>query len=164
MGDFQIADMVVSSGKDYVIDQTGLAPGSLQYIDRDYTFDYIPGEVLNVTHIRTAGDDKMIDENDLCFSFRVNVPVTVYVLYADRLHLLPGWLQQYRDTRLKVTRTDSDTSTIKGIFSLFARDFDPGLVEINGNLSRAMAADPVFSSNVPLGGTYCMYSVAVQAR
>ena len=46
-----------ASGKAYQIDPHGAAPGSLQYIDRDYTFDYVPEMVLGQTHILTAGND-----------------------------------------------------------------------------------------------------------
>ena len=159
MANLIVSDLVVASGKQYAIQPGGFVPGAQQYVDRDYTFDYIPEIALGHTYIRTAGNDKMIDENDLCLSFRVNTPVTVFVVYADKLRALPCWLQDFRDTREKVTRTDSNTSTLKGIFTLFAKDFDPGIIALNGNLSRTMAGDSAFRSS---GMGYCMYTVVVK--
>ena len=157
-----ITDLQTASGKDYVINHHGFNPGDRQYIDRDYTFDYIPQIALGHSHILTAGNDKMIPEDSLCLSFNVGVPVTVLVVYADKLRTIPNWLCEYKDTREKVTRTDSNVSTLKGIFTLFAKDFEPGLVELNGNLSATMAEDSAFKASV--GTNYCMYSVVVKKR
>lgn len=88
--------------------------------------------------------------------------MTVLVLYANRLGILPRWLRHIRDTREKVTRTDSIPSTLRGIFTLFARRFPAGLVELYGNLAPAMAADHHFRLSKPLGATYCMYIVVVK--
>lgn len=159
-----ISDIQTESGKQYVIDCDGFVPGAQQYVDREYTFDCIPEIVLGHTHIRTAGNDKMIQEDSRCMSFRAAVPVTVFIVYADKLRVLPCWLNAFRDTREKVTRTDSNTSTLKGIFTLFAKDFDPGLITLNGNLSPVMADDEAFKRSGPMGTNYCMYSVVVKER
>ena len=155
-----ITDLTAASGKEYLVGS--FAPNALQYVDREYVFDYVPESLEGKPHIRTAGDDKMIDENDPCLSFRVNMPVTVYIVYADKLRVLPRWLEDFADTREKVTRDDSDTTTLKGIFTLFARDFNLGQIVLNGNLSEEMRSDPLFMARG--GGTYCMYSVVVAER
>jgi hypothetical protein len=106
----------------------------------------------------------MIGENDLCLSFVVATPVTVFIVYADKLHVLPSWLTGFRDTREKVTRTDANPSTLKGIFVLFAKEFESGPIHLYGNLSPAMADDPAFRAAGPMGTNYCMYSVVVKRR
>ena len=157
-----ISELKAASEKPYVIDYGGFTRGTKQYIDRDYLFDYLPEFLKGQTKILTAGNDKHIDENSPCFSFHVNLPVTVYVVYADKMRVLPNWLKQYEDTRWKVTRKDSNASTLKGIFTLFAREFPAGQITLNGNLSKAMGEDPVFRRMN--GGTYCMYSVVVAPK
>jgi len=86
------------------------------------------------------------------------------VVYADKLRVLPRWLEGYCDTREKITRTDSNPSTLKGIFTLFAQACDAGVVTLYGNLSTAMRDDPAFCASGPLGTNYCMYSVIVAER
>jgi len=64
-----IGDIRTESGRQYVVDHDGFVPDSRRYIDRAYTFDCIPDAVLGHTHIRTAGDDKMIQEDSPCMWF-----------------------------------------------------------------------------------------------
>jgi hypothetical protein len=158
-GGLTITELRAASGKAYVAEAAGFVPGGLQYIDRDYTFDYIPQVLKGATKIKTAGDDKHIPEDKACLSFRVNVPVTVYVVYGDKLRVVPSWLREWTDTRYKVTRKDTNPSSLKGIFTLFAKDFPAGVVTLNGNLSKRMAEDEEFKRMK--GGTFCMYSVVV---
>lgn len=158
-GNLRITELQAASGKAYVVGEGEFLPGSLQYIDRDYTFDYMPQVLKGATKIKTAGDDKMIAEDQVCLSFRVNVPVTVYVVYGDKLRILPSWLQQWTNSRYKVTRKDSNPTTLKGLFTLYAHDFPPGIVTLKGNLSKAMAEDEEFRRMK--GSTFCMYSVVV---
>ena len=158
-----------ASGKAYQIAPGGAVPGGRQYIDRaihgaDYCFDHVPSLVRGQTHILTAGNDKMIDEAEPCLWLELARPATVYVVYADKLRLLPRWLEGYCDTREKITRTDSNPSTLKGIFTLFAQACDAGVVTLYGNLSTAMRDDPAFCASGPLGTNYCMYSVIVAER
>ncbi len=157
-----IRNLSAASGKLYLIEPCGFIQGGKQYIDRDYLLEYVPEALKGRTLVQTAGNDKLIDENETCLSFEVNVPVTVYVVYSDKLRVLPGWLKEFQDTRWKMTRKDTNPSTLKGIFTLLAKDFPAGKVTLYGNLSKAMAADPEF---VKLkGSTFCMYSVVVAPR
>ncbi len=158
----EIRNLTGVSGKKYVSAAGGVKAGMKQYIDRDYIFDYIPGFLQGATHILTAGNDKFIEEDKPCLSFEVNVPVTVYIVYGDKLRVLPCWLKEYENTRWKITRKDSNTTTLKGIFSLFSKDFPAGKITLNGNLSKAMADDPEFKKMK--GGTFCMYTVAVMPK
>jgi hypothetical protein len=154
-----IRNLTASSGKAYVAVMGGLQKSSGQYIDRDYTFDYVPPFLQGQTQLLTAGDDKFIDEDQPCLTFEVDEPVTVYVVYSDKMRILPAWLKEYTDTRWKVTRKDSNASTLKGLFTLFAKDFPKGQVTLKGNLSKGMAQDPDFKRLK--GSTFCMYSVIV---
>ena len=154
-----VTRIAAASGKAYEFAPGGLVPGARQYIDRDYIFDFIPGSPEGAICIRTAGDDKMILEDALSLRLHVSRPVTLYVVYADKLRVLPKWLSGYENTRAKVTRADSNTTTLKGIFTLFRRDFPAGSIALYGNLAPAMAADPALRAAT--GRDYCMYSVVV---
>jgi len=156
----QITNLKAASGKPYALGE--FAKGAKQYIDRDYTFEYVPEFLRGQTTIHTAGNDKQIDQSQPCLSFEVDRPVTVYVVYGDKLRVLPDWLKTWENTRWKVTRADSDAKTLKGLFGLFAKDFPAGRITLNGNLSPRMAADAEFRRNH--GGTFCMYSVVVAPR
>lgn len=164
MKELSINNLEVDSGKEYQINYNSLDNGLKQYIDRDYLFDYIPDFLRKKTYITTAGNDKMINENELCFSFETNVPVTVYIVYADKLKFLPKWLKEYNNTREKITRQDSNTSSLKGIFSLFSKDFEAGKIYLRGNLAEKMIEDQKFKNSGPLGTNYCMYSVILVKR
>jgi len=159
-----VTRVTAASGKTYRSAPGGAVPGGRQYIDRDYLFDHVPALVRGQTHILTAGNDKMLDEAEPCLWLELARPATVYVVYADKLRVLPRWLAGYRDTREKVTRSDSNPSTLKGIFTLFAHAFDAGEVTLYGNLAPAMRDDPAFRASGPLGTNYCMYSVIVAER
>jgi hypothetical protein len=157
-----ITELRAASGKPYVAEAGRFVPGGLQYIDRDYTFNFIPESLKGKTVIKTAGNDKFISEDQPCLTFRVNVPVTVYVVYGDKLRFLPSWLREFTDTRWKVTRQDTNATTLKGFFTMFAKDFPAGAITLNGNLSKQMAEDPEFKRMK--GGTFCMYSVVVAPK
>jgi hypothetical protein len=160
--ELKITELHAASGKTYEINEGGFVPGGLQFVDRDYQFNYVPQPLKGLTTIKTAGNDKLIPEDQPCLSFRVNVPVTVYVLYGDKLRFLPSWLAGFSNTRWKATRQDTNPATLKGLFTLFAKDFPPGVVILNGNLSKQMAQDEEFQRMK--GSTFCMYSVVVAPK
>jgi hypothetical protein len=158
----EITQLKAASGKPYLVAHGGFAPDGKQYIDRDYTFNCVPEFLKGATLIQTAGDDKFFVEDQPTLSFRVNVPVTVYIVYGDKLRVLPAWLRNWTDTRWKVTRRDTNPTTLKGYFTLFAKDFPAGEIRLLGNLSNEMANDPAFKKLK--GSTYCMYSVVVAPK
>lgn len=160
--ELKITDLHAASGKTYEVNEGGFVPGALQFVDRDYQFNYVPQPLKGLTTVKTAGNDKFIPEDQPCLSFRVNVPVTVYVAYGDKLRFLPAWLSEFSNTRWKVTRLDTNPATLKGIFTLFAKDFPAGVVTLNGNLSKQMAGDGEFQRMK--GSTFCMYSVVVAPK
>ena len=148
----------VASGKEYRLDT--LAPGHLQYMDRLYEFSYVPEQLRGCTHIRTCGDDKMIGEEDWCFTVETDRAYDVYVLYPDKQPVLPRWLETYRRVRMTVTRVDSMAFNLKGYFSCYHRRFEPGEIRFYGNSPSAMLAEEWYVAS--RGNTYCMYSVAMK--
>lgn len=148
------------SGKIYQIGR--LQMGHHQYMDRLYQFDYVPEALQGSPHIMTCGDDKMISEDQPCFTVEVDGPASMYVLYPDKQPVLPGWLESWKRERVNVTRMDSSASSLKGYFSVYRRDFPAGRITFNGNSPNAMLREDWY---VETGGnTYCMYTVAVREK
>lgn len=81
-----------ASGKEYGTNR--LMTGELQYMDRLYQFAYIPDELSGCLHIMTHGWDKMICEDDWCFTLETDRPCEVYILYPDKQPALPNWMAQ----------------------------------------------------------------------
>lgn len=154
-----ITNLESASGKRYLIKNNGLNSDSLQYIDRDYTFDRVPEEMRGKTIIMVAGNDKMFEENEKCFSFHVNKPVIVHVLYSDKYPVLPAWLLDYARTNKKVYRKDASEKTMKGIFRVYSKEFPAGDIQINGCLGKGMKTEAFVNSG---GSGYCMYSVVIE--
>jgi len=147
-----------ASGRTYRVDE--LHTGYHQYLDRLYQFQYVPEELVGCVHIMTYGDDKMICEDDWCFSIEVDRPCQVYIIYPDKQPQLPNWMDDYTRTRMNLTRMDSSPGTLKGYFSLYRKDFPAGQIRFNGNSPRCMLDQDWY---VETGGnTYCMYTVVVK--
>lgn len=149
-----------ASGYPYQIGE--LRAGHHQYIDRLYQFAYVPEELSGAAHIMTRGDDKMIPEDQPCFSIEVSRPCDVYVLYPDKQPYLPKWLEDYERVRKNVTRMDSYFVTLKGYFSLYKKSFPVGEILFYGNSPRAMLAEDWYVET--MGTNYCMYSVCAAER
>lgn len=157
--ELKVTNLEVESGKDYLVKYEGFQVGSQQYIDRDYLFDRIPEEMKGKTLIMLAGNDKMFEENEKCFSFQVNKPVIVHVLYSDKYPVQPVWLADFTKTAKKVYRKDASEETMKGIFRVYSRKFLTGEIRINGCLGKGIKTEAFVSSG---GSGYCMYSVVIE--
>lgn len=157
--ELKITNLEVSSGKIYLVKYNGFKSGSSQYIDRDYLFDRIPEEMIGKTLIMVAGNDKMFEENENCFSFQVNKPVIVHVLYSDKYPVQPVWLTDFTKTNKKVYRKDASEETMKGIFRVYSRKFPAGEIRINGCLGKGIKTEAFVSTG---GSGYCMYSVVIE--
>ncbi len=155
----RISNLEVTSSKNYLIKYDGFDNDSLQYIDRDYRFDRVPEELKGGTLIMTAGNDKMFEESERCFSFNVNKRVLVSILYADKYSVKPDWLNNFTNTQKKVYRQDSSTETMKGIFSVYSKEFQSGLISINGCLGKGIKTDHFVRT---CGSGYCMFSVLIR--
>ncbi|MCT4645538.1 MAG: hypothetical protein N4A74_11185 [Carboxylicivirga sp.] len=154
----KISDIHTASGKVYGIN--GLITKGKQYMDRDYTFGYIPDELQGCTHILTCGDDKLIDEKDLCLTFSVDTPVEVNILFADKFPIIPKWLNDFERMRLNVTRNDSDPGNLKGYFSIYRKKFSKGTIQLFGCSPSYFLEQDWFVES--LGYTYCMYTVVLK--
>ena len=146
-----------ASGRTYQIGK--LHSGHHQYMDRLYQFAYVPEDLSGCPHIMTCGSDKMIPEDQPCFSIQVSRPCDVYVLYPDKQPVLPKWLEEYERVRKNVTRMDSYFVTLKGYFSLYKKSFPAGEITFMGNSPRTMLAQDWYAES--RGTDYCMYSVCV---
>ncbi|MBD3320805.1 MAG: hypothetical protein GF350_06900 [Chitinivibrionales bacterium] len=128
-----VTNIIATSGKTYQADV--LLTGKRQYIDRKYSFTYIPffpgydrsmyGEM---TYIRTANDDKNASDADF-LSFTVNKPVTVYVALDERISTPPSWLNDFKSTGVQL-------KSQAGTFNLLQKIFDAGTVTLGGNHSN----------------------------
>lgn len=139
-----------------------LAPESKQYMDRDYLFSYIPEELAGLPLIMTCGKDKMISEDDWCFTVHADHPCEVYVIFADKHPYLPVWLEEYRRLRMNVTRTDSHPKTLKGYFSVYQKRFPAGDISFYGNSSKKLLERQSYMET--RGTDYCMYSVVIREQ
>lgn len=148
----------VASGKEYRIGT--FEPGMLQYADRDYVFAYIPIELKGCSSIITYGSDKMISEDQLCFSIVSDMECDVYVLYPDKQPVIPKWLTHFERMRMNVSREDSDAMTLKGYFTLYKKHFPPGEIAFFGNSPKEMLDKDWYVKS--RGTNYCMYSVVVK--
>jgi len=157
--ELKITNLKASSGKIYLVKYSSFNIDSLQYIDREYRFKEIPDFLIGKTLIMTAGNDKMFEEHEICFSFNVNKNVIIHVLYADKYPVLPKWLKKFKKTDKKVYRNDSSFETIKGIFTVYSKKYRKGNIKINGCLGKGIKT-PEFVSNG--GSGYCMFSVVVE--
>ncbi|MFH1903985.1 MAG: hypothetical protein ABIK53_00450 [bacterium] len=155
--ELKINNLASSSGKKYGINK--LILGEYQYMDRQYQFNYIPKELNGCTHIKTHGNDKLINEKEICVSFEVDCPVEVYILYADKFPILPEWLSQYERTRYNVTRQDSRSDNLKGYFGLYRKSFSNGTINFYGCSPSKMLAEEWYVQSG--GANYCMYTIAV---
>lgn len=158
--DLQISNLISSSGKEYGINK--LLPGEYQYTDRDYLLNYVPEELKGCLHIKTCGNDKLINENDECVSFDCNCDVDVYILFADKFPEIPQWLNQFERTRLNVTRIDSNPDNLKGYFCLYSKSFPKGKIELNGCSPKIMLEKKDFIES--MGSGYCMYTIVVKKK
>ena len=137
-----------------------LAPGSKQYMDREYLFSYIPEDLEGLPFVMTCGKDKMIPEDKWCFTIHTDHPCDVYVIFADKHPYLPVWLEENQRLRRNITGTDSHPKTLKGYFSVYKKHFPAGDIQFEGNSSKRLLAR---QSYIETRGTdYCMYSVAIK--
>ena len=153
-----ISNLDSKSGQIYEIGK--LLPSHHQYVDRLYQFDYVPKELSGCLHIKTHGNDKMISEDDPCFSFDSDQDVDVFILYPDKQPVLPKWLIEYERMRLNVTRLDSMPSNLKGYFSVYKKRYNKGHIVLFGNSPSCMLAQDWYIDTK--GTNYCMYSVCIK--
>src|SRR5918996_3312547 len=134
-----ITDIQVSSGNTY--EEDVLTVGKLVYIDRDFTFTYVPPLLEGQEFIRTANDDKKADDDDF-LTFTLTEDAIVYVLYDMRSIDLPEWLAD-ADWEM----TDSFVATDDVIRRVYQKEFPAGEVTLGGNAQPPMTG-PMSNYNV----------------
>ncbi|MFV2058165.1 MAG: Ig-like domain-containing protein [Thiohalomonadales bacterium] len=104
---------------------TSLIKDRTVYVDRSYTYQDIPNNLVNLHLLQTANEDKTRTNNNF-ISFNVNKAIEILVAHDDRITAKPNWLQSYNDT--------SQNLNIDGVpHSLYKKDFAAGTVTIGGN-------------------------------
>lgn len=139
-----IADIVVSNGNIYQKDI--LRPGVLTYTDRSHTFSSVPSILYAKEFIRSANDDEGAANADF-LTFTLMADATIYILFDDRVGLLPGWLN---DGTWSLSGDTVGTTDVTR--RVYLKQFGAGVVQLGGN---AMA---------PMTGASSMYNVVIVAR
>jgi len=86
-----VCNLQTASGKVYDIVDAGFSEGIKQYMDRKYRIGPVPDFLKGATYIRTAGNDKMYEEDELCFSLTCERDVTVYIMHGNTFETRPSW-------------------------------------------------------------------------
>ena len=139
-----IANVVVANGKTYEVDT--LETDKRVYTDRGYTFNQVPALLAGKDFIRTSNNDKTETAADF-ITFELTGDARVYILFDDRVSILPAWLDDVAWT-LDNTITQETTDVLRRVYY---QDFLVGPVQLGGN---AMA---------PMSGAGSNYNVVVAA-
>lgn len=124
-----------------------LTKGSKVYIDRDYTYEYVPPAWYDLDYLRTANEykDSTNDPNvNPLFSFDVDQGVRVCIAHDDRIVRKPDWLNSFDDM-------GDDLVTEDARLSLFCKEFAAGRIILGGN-------------HAPGGSNFSMYTLVVQPK
>ena len=132
-----------TSPSGYVWDTLGV--GSVQYVDRTYTFTSVPLGLAGLDYLRTANGDKGLAGPGIV-SFDVSQDVTVYVAHDDRITSKPGWMASFVDT-------GNDLVSGGGTFSLWAASFSAGRVGLGGNTDTGSTINSMYTVVVAPGAT-----------
>jgi hypothetical protein len=114
------SDMVSYSTNSYEMLKNGANSGALIYTDRNYTLRQIPEYLQTVTIIRTACNDKNID-NDVLITFTAPSDIIVYLAVDKRVTAVPDWMNDW-----ELTGDDIITSLEDLEFNLYSKSFVNG--------------------------------------
>jgi hypothetical protein len=126
-----ITGIVVSNGNIYQTDT--LAPGTLTYNDRGYTFTSVPSLWDTPEFIRTANDDKTAT-NPGFLTFSLTAKATVSVVFDNRAVALPDWLNDGT-----WSRTGEIVGTTDGDRRVYQKQYNAGTVRLGGNAMAPMS-------------------------
>jgi len=132
-----ISNIVAESGEQYTVENGQLANGELVYIDRSYIFQSVPTDLVGVSYIKTANDDKN-STSDTFLSFDVGQNVTVYVSHDVRIMTKPNWLSTFVDTGWDLVTNDT-------AFDVYGKDFVAGAVILGGNKAEDDPGNSMYS-------------------
>lgn len=114
------SDMVLYSTNSYEMLKNGANSGALIYTDRNYTLRQIPEYLQTETIIRTACNDKNID-NDVLITFTAPLDIIVYLAVDKRATAVPAWMNDW-----ELTGDDIITSLEDLEFNLYSKSFADG--------------------------------------
>ena len=106
-----------------------LKPGANPFLDSFQVFPSvgIPEHLLGGTYIQNIQLDNSVNRGDY-FSFKVNQPVTIYIVVAREQASKPSWLGNYD------LSGESFLTNGGKIVDLYSRQFEAGMVRIGGDI------------------------------
>jgi hypothetical protein len=111
-----------------------LSTGKLVYIDRSYTFTSIPSKYRGKEFIRTANDDKY-QKSTSFLRFNLTQAADVYVVYDNRVSILPSWLNSWTLTGDRIYTTDGGADPRR----IYKKNYPVGPVVLGGNAAGSMS-------------------------
>lgn len=139
-----VSDLKASNEKDYRVRTAAFSPGEKLYIDRDYTYETVPGELRGATYIQTANDDADV-RAEPHLQFKVNKPATVYLALDSRANQLPDWVDELGFSKAGYEIDTTDTS-----FRIYGKKVSQGTVQLGGNAGAGHSNyQVIITSNAP---------------
>lgn len=111
--------------------------GTLMFVDRTYTYgssssNQVPAKYAGMTYLMTAKDDRTSTGSNW-ISFRVDVPVTVFVAHRNEITNKPAWLGGWTDTGEDFVYR-----------SIYRKDFPAGTVTLGGNTADGVDSGSMY--------------------
>ena len=127
-----ISDIQLASNACISFRVAKIRKGDNLYPDRPYRLKSIPENYLNyIWLISPANDGHRYDLGDSFITFAANNDVSIFIGYdKNYLHLMPGWLQEWTDTK------DEINDDFGNSFHIFQKDFPKGKVVLGNNTTE----------------------------
>ncbi len=101
--------------------------GDNYYIDRDYTVASIPDTLKDLVWLKTANDDKTVDDEEF-LKLYLKESALVHVAYDARVKNLPSWLDEWSELE------DTQIVDSRGMkFDIYQKEFAKGEFILGGN-------------------------------
>ncbi len=116
--------------KSYGLELGRLAPGQKVYVDRDFVYGEVPGELLDLTCLKTPND---LRREASALSFTASRPVEVFVAHDRRVTKKPPWLASFRKTGQVVTVDEGGKKQAVTTYDVYVRGYRAGVVKFGSN-------------------------------
>ncbi len=121
------APLIVSTS--YGLELGRLVPGQRVYVDRDFVYDTVPGEYLDLPCIKTPNN---LRREASALTFTVTRPVEVFVAHDQRVTRKPMWLASFRKTGQIVT-VDEGGKRQAVTYDVYVRRYAAGVVKLGSS-------------------------------
>lgn len=140
-----VGGVTAQSGRSYEV-AYGLTQGAKAYIDRAYTYTYVPVALEGAPYLRTANGDQLSTGNAF-LSFQLDRESAVYVAFNGTK--VPAWVAelgfQATGDSVVITKTREQNTHL-----LYGRTFQAGKVVLGGNAGGLAGAEMYTVVIVPL--------------